>query len=167
MLCLTDEVDEFVMNILMKEGDRDYCSINSDHADLLDEEDTKKAEESAEENKDLLSFIKETLSISDAVISRKLVSQPVCLSAKGSVTLDMEKYFASLPGEQGGGVKAERVLELNASHAAFAALKKAYETDQERAATMVRVLYGQALLIAGLPVEDPTGYAQDVCSLFE
>lgn len=166
MLCLTDEVDEFLMNILREENGKDYCSINSDEADLLDENEEKKAEQTAEENKEMLSFLKETLSIEDVIISKKLKTHPVCLSAKGGVTLEMEKYFATLPGEDKEKVKAQRVLELNATHPAFEALSKAYAKDKEKAKTMAEVLYAQALLIAGMPLDNPSEYADKVCSLF-
>ena len=166
MLCLTDEVDEFLMNVLREENGKDYCSINSDNADLLDEDDKKKAEETAEENKEMLTFIKEALGIADVVISQKLKTHPVCLSAKGGITLEMEKYFASLPGEDKEKVKAERVLELNAEHPVFAALKGTFENDKEKAKAMAEVLYGNALLIAGMSIENPSDYAEKVCSLF-
>ena len=166
MLCLTDEVDEFLMNVLREENGKDYCSINSDKADLIDEADEKKVEETAEQNKEMLTFLKETLSIEDVIISKKLKTHPVCLSAKGGVTLEMEKYFASLPGEDKEKVKAQRVLELNPNHSAFEALAKAYNEDKEKAKTMAEVLYSQALLIAGLPIDNPSDYAEKVCSLF-
>ena len=166
MLCLTDEVDEFLMNVLREENGKDYCSINSDKADLLDENEEKKAEETAEENKELLTFVKEALGIADVIISKKLKTHPVCLSAKGGITLEMEKYFASLPGEDKEKVKAERVLELNADHNAFTSLSEAFKTDKEKAKTMAEVLYASALLIAGMPIDDPSDYAQKICSLF-
>lgn len=166
MLCLTDEVDEFLMNVLREENGKDYCSINSDKADLIDEADEKKVEETAEQNKEMLTFLKETLSIEDVIISKKLKTHPVCLSAKGGVTLEMEKYFASLPGEDKEKVKAQRVLELNPNHSAFEALAKTYNEDKEKTKTMAEVLYSQALLIAGLPIDNPSDYAEKVCSLF-
>ncbi|MEE0945584.1 MAG: molecular chaperone HtpG [Acutalibacteraceae bacterium] len=165
MLCLTDEVDEFLMNVLREENGKDFCSINSDNADLMDEADEKKAEETAAQNKEMLTFIKEALSIEDVIISKKLKTHPVCLSAKGGVTLEMEKYFASLPGEDKEKVKAQRVLELNPNHTAFNALTKAYNEDTDKAKTIAEVLYAQALLIAGLPIENPSDYAEKVCSL--
>ena len=166
MLCLTDDVDEFVMSILGNEDGKDYCSINSDNADLLDQEDKNEADKQAKEHAELLSFVKETLGIEDAIISKKLKSHPVCLSAKGGISLDMEKYFASLPGEDKQNVKAKRVLELNADHPAFTALVNAFENDKEKAKTLSEVLYCTALLIAGLPIENPSDYAEKVCTLF-
>ena len=78
----------------------------------------------------------------------------------------MEKYFASLPGEDKEKVKAQRVLELNPDHTAFTALAKAFESDKDKAKVMAEVLYNQALLIAGLPIDNPSDYAEKVCSLF-
>ena len=116
MLCLSDEVDEFVMNILQNEGGKEFVSINSEKADLLDDEAKKAAEQTQENEKELLAFVKDTLGISDAVISKKLKTHPVCLTAKEGVTLEMEKYFASMPGADANRMKAERVLELNPEH---------------------------------------------------
>ena len=165
MLCLTDEVDEFLVNILREENGKDYCSINSDKADLIDEEDEKKTEKVSEENEEMLSFLKEELKISDVIISKKLKSHPVCLSAKGGVTLEMEKYFASLPGDDKEKVKAERVLELNPDHPAFTTLSNAYSQDKEKAKVIAEVLYQSALLIAGMSIENPAEFTEKLCSL--
>lgn len=86
------------------------------------------------------------------------------MTAEGPVTIETEKYFASMPGDE-MKPKATKVLELNASHKAFAALKDAYKTDQEKARNYVQLLYNQALLIAGLPIEDPVAYCDLVCAL--
>ena len=167
MLCLTDEVDEFVMQFLRAEGEFAFCSVNSDNADLQDESDTAATETAAEENKELLEFLKERIDgCAEVVISKKLKSHPVCLSTTGGITLEMEKYFAAMPGD-GPKPKAERVLELNAEHPAFASLKKAYETDKDKAAVLGEILYGQALLIADMPLSDPARYTELVCSLMK
>lgn len=166
MLCLTDEVDEFLMNVLREENGKDFCSINADNADLIDEDKEKHIEETAKENQDLLTFMKETIGVEEVVISKKLKTHPVCLSSKGGITLEMEKYFAALPGEDKEKVKAQRVLELNPDHTAFTAIKDAFKNDTKKAKTMAEVLYNQALLIAGLPIENPSDYAEKVCSLF-
>ena len=165
MLCLTDEVDEFLVNVLREENGKDFCSINSDKADLIDEEDQKKTEQASEENAQMLKFLKEELNISDVIISKKLKSHPVCLSSKGGVTLEMEKYFASLPGEDKEKVKAERVLELNPDHPAFDTLIKAYNQDKEKAKIIAQVLYQCALLIAGMSIENPADFTEKLCSL--
>ncbi len=128
-------------------------------------------ERMAEDAKSLLDFVKETMGdkLHDACISHKLVSQPVCMTTEGPITLEMEKYFkqqSQLAGtDVSGGMKAQRVLELNPGHSAFAALQQAFRQDKDKAARFVQVLYAQSLLIAGLPLEDPAAYAELVCSL--
>lgn len=167
MLMLTDEVDEFVMQILGAEGEKDFCSINSENADLLDKSDEEKATAAEEENKEMLDFLKDTLKdkVTEVVISKKLKSHPVCLSSTGPVTLEMEKYFAQIPGEEETRPKAQRVLELNASHSVFEKLKALYGADKEKAGKLAEVLYSQSLLIAGLPIDDPSAYTELVCEM--
>ena len=101
----------------------------------------------------------------DEIISAKLRSPPVCLTTQGGVTLEMEKYFASLPSEEANMIKAQRVLELNPDHGAFEALKKAYAEDKDKAAKYAKLLYGQALLIAGVPLEEPAAFADLISEL--
>ena len=165
VLYMTDEVDEFVVEILGQVNDKQFKNVSRDDLELETEEEKKETEQKNEDNKALLDFVKETLGgeVSAVRISHKLVSHPVCLTSEGSVTLEMEKYFASIPGEN--KVKAQRVLELNGDHAVFAQLKNAFEADQELAAKYAKILYSQALLIAGFPLEDPAGYSELVCGL--
>ncbi|MBQ9769199.1 MAG: molecular chaperone HtpG [Clostridia bacterium] len=167
MLMLTDEVDEFVMQTLRAEGEKDYCSINSEGADLLDKSDEEKAETAEKENKELLEFVKEALSgkVFEVTVSKKLKTHPVCLSTSGPVTLEMEKYFAQMPGDEAQKPKAQRVLELNAAHPVFEKLKTAFDTDKDRAKAISELLYGQALLIAGLYVDDPAAWTETVLGL--
>ena len=116
----------------------------------------------------MLDFLKEVLGsrIADARISRILKSHAVCMTADGPVSLEMEKYFKRT-GETMPGMTAQRVLELNAEAPAFAALKRAVAEDKDLAAKYAQLLYSQALLIADLPLEDPAGYAELVCSLMK
>ena len=167
MFMLTDEVDEFVMQTLRAEGEKDYCSINSEGADLLDKSDEEKAETAEKENKELLEFVKEALSgkVFEVTVSKKLKTHPVCLSTSGPVTLEMEKYFAQMPGDEAQKPKAQRVLELNAAHPVFEKLKTAFDTDKDRAKAISELLYGQALLIAGLSVDDPAAWTETVLGL--
>lgn len=167
MLMLTDEVDEFVMKTLGAEGEKDYMSITAENADLLDSAEEEKAKTAEEENKEMLEFLKTALDgkVAEMVISKKLKSHPVCLGVTGPVTLEMEKYFAQMPGDEEQKPKAQRVLELNAAHSVFEKLKVLYETDKVKAEKLAKVLYAQATLIAGLPIDDPTEYAEMVCEL--
>ena len=169
MLCLTDSVDEFVMQMLGNYAEKEFCNVTSGDLGLESEEEKKDAEEKAEQSKELLDFVKESLggAVESVRISHKLKSQPVFLTTEGQVTLEMEKYFQNLPGvPEAERVKAKRVLELNGAHPAFAALEKAYKEDKPRAARLSMVLLAQAQLIAGLPLDDPAAYTELVCGLF-
>ena len=104
--------------------------------------------------------------VSAVKLSRKLKNNAVCLSAEGEITLEMERYFHSLPGVDAKAMRAVRVLELNAEHPAVQAVDKLRESDPERAGKMARVLLGQAELMAGITPEDPAAYTELVCSLF-
>ena len=165
MLYLTDEVDEFVMNMLDELEGKKFKSINSGDTELESDDDKKKIEKQTADNKDLLTFVKETLNgkVSDVIISKKLKTHPVCLSSESPVSLEMEKYFDTIPGEN--KVKAERVLELNAEHKIFASLKDAFDGDKVKAEKFAEILYDQALLIADMPIDDPSRFAELVCEL--
>ena len=91
----------------------------------------------------------------------------MCLTADGPVTIEMEKYFSRMDPERAQGMKAQRVLELNPDSGAFAALREAVDADPEKAKKYAELLYDQALLIAGLPLEDPAAYTELVCSLMK
>ena len=169
ILYLTEEVDEFVMQALQEVSGKKLKSVSD--PDALPETDEEKAEQEkqAEDAKGVLDFVKETLGdkIKEARVSKILKSAPVCMTAGGPLSLEMEKYFAKMDNSSlMGPMKAEHVLELNPASAPFAALKAALEAeDKDRAAKYVQVLYHQALLIAGLPIEDPAAYTELVCSL--
>ena len=169
ILYLTDEVDEFVMNTLSEWDGKPFKNVCDDDALPESDEEKAQAEKKAEENKDVLDFVKETLGerIKEVRISKILKSAPVCMSADGPVSLEMEKYFQRVDPQAAKEMKAGRVLELNPDSGAFAALRAALEGDKERARTYAELLYDQALLIAGLPLEDPAAYTELVCSLMQ
>ncbi|MBE6914411.1 MAG: molecular chaperone HtpG [Ruminococcaceae bacterium] len=168
LLYMTDDVDEFVVQLLGEYQEKKFCNISAD--DLGLETDLQKAdtERKAEENKELLDFMKEALDgeVVAVRLSHKLKSHPVCLTTEGEITLEVEKYFRSLPGANTENLKAQKALELNGEHAAFAALQKAYAENKDRAAAMAKILLAQAKLIADIPLDDPSAYAELVCGLF-
>ncbi len=168
IICLTEELDEFTLRTLRNYNEKEFCDINSNDLDLGTEEEKKEAEVKEEESKDLLQFIKESLGdkVDNVVLSRKLKTHAVCLSSEGDVSFEMEKYFANIPGSPEQGVKAKRVLEINPNHPAFESLKKAYEDDKDKAKSMASIMLDQALLMAGMPVEDMLGYSENVFKLF-
>ncbi len=166
-LYFTDEIDEFVAKTLINYEGKTILSIASDMAELQSDEEKAKTEKQAEENKELLDFVADTLGgkIKKAVISKNLKSHPVCLSAEGAVSIEMEKYFAQIPGSE-PKPKADKVLELNAEHGAFEALKNAFASDKPKAERLAKILYSQAALIAGLQIDNPVEYCDLVCELF-
>lgn len=166
-LYFTDDVDEFVAKTLMNYDGKNIVSIASNDAGLQSDEEKEKTEKQEEENKELLDFITESLkgNVKKAVISKNLKTHPVYLSAEGPVSIEMEKYFAQMPGDE-PKPKAEKVLELNAENSAFEALKTAYSNDKPKAEKLAKILYNQSLLIAGLPIENPVEYCDLVCELF-
>ncbi len=169
ILCLTEDVDEFAVRTLRTYEEKEFCDISGKDLGLETEEEKKEADAKEEDEKDVLDFVKETLGdkVSSVKLSRKLKTHAVCLSTEGDVSLEMEKYFASIPGApEMERVKAQRVLEINGSHPAFDALKKAFSEDKEKAKDMARIMYVQALLIAGMPVDDIMGYSDLVFKLF-
>ncbi|MBR4225709.1 MAG: molecular chaperone HtpG [Candidatus Methanomethylophilaceae archaeon] len=169
ILCMTEDVDEFAVRTLRQYEEKEFCDIAGNDLGLETEEEKKEADAKEEEEKDVLGFVKETLGdkVSSVKLSRKLKTHAVCLSTEGDVSLEMEKYFASIPGaSEMEQVKAKRVLEINGSHPAYEALKKAYAEDKDKAADMAKIMYVQALLIAGMPVDDIMDYSDLVFKLF-
>ncbi len=168
IICLTEELDEFTLRTLRNYNEKEFCDINSNDLDLNTEEEKKEAEAKEEESKELIDFVKESLNgkVDNVILSRKLKTHAVCLSSEGDVSFEMEKYFANIPGSPEQGVKAKRVLEINPNHPAFDALKKAFGEDKEKAASMASIMLDQALLMAGMPVEDMLGYSENVFKLF-
>ena len=161
ILYCTDDVDEFTLQTLMVYKEKKFCSATND--DLgIENEDNKEDEQ---DNSALLTFVKETLGdkVSEVTASKKLVSHPVCLTAKGGISFEMEKYFNSVQPDS--GMKAQRVLELNLSHPAVKAMESAIQTDVEKAKKYAEILYCQAMLIAGLALENPSEYTDLVCSI--
>ena len=142
---------------------QDYAPRTDVAIELGGEDEQKDDSESAE----LMQFVKETLGdqVASVRLSNKLVSSAVCLSTEGGVTLEMERYFKSMPGAP-TDIRAIRVLELNANHHAYQAMKEAFDAgDKDKAARIAKILHAQALLIAGEPLEDPAAYSELVCTL--
>ena len=164
----TDDVDEFVMQFVGEYKGKKTKSVNDDDALPESEDEKKEAEQKTADNKEVLDFVKETLGnrIKEARVSRILKSHACCLTADGGVSIEMEKYMRKQGGEL-ADFEGEHVLELNADSSAFAAMKNAMSTDKELAAKYAKILYDQALLIADLPLEDPSEYSDLVCSLMK
>ena len=165
VLFMTDEVDGFVPQTLAKYQEKELKAITAGDLGLETEEEKKAAEEQSEKAKQTLEFVKKTLGdkIKDVRLSDNLGSHPVSVVPDGGMTFEMEKYFKRMNPE--AGMKADRILELNAGHPIFAKLQIAVAQDEKKAEDLVKILYTQALLMADLPVEDAGEYTDLVCSL--
>lgn len=167
ILFLTDEVDEFVVQTLMNFNEKEFRSVSAEDLGLETDEEKEQKKQEAEENKELLDFVKETMDgkLKEVRLSNKLKSHPVCMVPDSGLSFEMEKYLNRVAPNAEQKLHSGRVLELNAEHPAFTALKNAYATDREKARKYVQLLYAQALLIADLPLEDPSAYTDLVCGL--
>lgn len=162
MLYLTEDVDEFVIKMLMTYKEKEFKSVSSGDLGI---EDDRKEEEKAED-KELFSLMKEVLEgkVSEVKASNRLKSHPVCLTAEGEVSIEMEKILNAMPNNQ--NVKANKVLEVNVNHEVYKSLKAAFEKDdKEKVKLYTGILYNQALLIEGLPIEDPVQFSNDMCKV--
>ncbi len=167
ILYFTHEADEFVVQMLMNYDEKPFKSVNKDDLGLESDADKKKREKQEKKAGDLLGFVKETLgdAVKEVKLSPRLRSQPVCLTAGGHLSFEMEKYLNTVqPGE---GAKAERILELNAGHPVYARLEELHGANPEKAKKYARILYHQAELLAGLAIESPGEYSDLVFSLME
>lgn len=167
VLYLTQDVDEFAVKVMLNYKDHPFKSISDGDLDLESDEEKEQTKKTSEENKDMFKFMTEALAgkVKDVRLSSKLKTHPVCLSAEGSITIEMEKVLSAMPQNENQDVKAQKVLELNASHPIFEKLRGLYDTDKDKLTEYTKLLYSQALLIEGLAVEDPVEFANLICNL--
>ena len=166
ILYMTDEVDEFCMQSLREYGEKEIRSVLND--DLgLPEENKEETEEEKSQSEGTINFMKETLGdkVADVVVSKKLKNYPVVLTAKGGVSFEMEKYFAQMNPE--GGMKAQRVLEINPNSDSIKAMMGYIDADMEKAKSYCKLLLAQAELMAGLEIENTAEYSELVLSLMK
>lgn len=166
ILYLTEDIDEFALQMLREFDEKEFKSVSSDDLEIEESKEEKEAaDKQAEESKDMLAFMKEALGdkVAEVRLTQRLKSHPVCLTAKGGLSIEMEKVLNSMPVDQ--KVQAERVLEINAKHPILETLNTVYKEDQEAVKTYTKLLYDQALMIEGLPVEDPVAFSNAVCEL--
>lgn len=165
ILYLTESVDEFAIKVLESYSDKQFKSVSDADLDLDSPEEKEEFKKLSEESKDMLDEIAKALSgkVKSAKLSERLKSHPVCLTNEGQISLEMEKTFAQMPGDQ--NVRAEKVLEINPNHEIFGVLKSLYDTDKEKLGDYSKILYTQALLIEGMPIDNPLEFSNLVCSL--
>lgn len=165
ILYLTDDIDEFALKTIQRYKEKEFKSVSSGDLGIDSEDNAKAAEEEETENKDLFTAMQEQLGskVKAVKASKRLKSHPVCLSTEGELTIEMEKVLSAMPN--GGDVKADKVLEINVSHPVFTSLKEAFASDKEKLALYTSLLYNQALLIEGLPIQDPVEFTNDICKV--
>lgn len=169
ILFLTDDVDEFLMQILHAHGEKEFRSISGNDLGLESDEEKKENEEKAEAGKPMFEAMQKALEgkVSEVKLSNRLKTHPVCLSSKGAMSIEMEKVLAAMPNSE-NAPKAERVLELNGEHPVYASLTAAFEAgDTDKLAQYAKLLYDQACLMEGLSVDDPVAFSEAVCKLMQ
>ena len=167
ILYFTEDVDEFVTKMMPVYQEKEFRSVSSNDLGLESEEEKEETKKQQEQNKDLFGAIKEALGerVTEVRLSGRLKNAACCLTAKGQVSLEMERVLGAMPGEQ--KVKAERVLELNPDHEIFPVLQKLYSEHKEDLADYAELLYGQALIREGMLPEDSAAFAAAMCRLME
>jgi len=169
ILYMTDEIDEFVVKVIHDYKEKEFKSVSDENMNEAETDEEKEAMKKAEdENKDLLTFIKETLGakVSEVTLSSRLKDSPCCLTSKGGISLEMEKTINKMPTDE--SIKAEKVLEMNPDHAVMKKLQETFAKGdgaegKDLTATYARLLYDQALLISGLTIDDPAKLGEDIC----
>lgn len=164
VLVLTDDVDEFVFQILNKFDEKEFKSVNQGDLDLLTDDEKKEAKKLSDEKAPLLESMKKALGtkVKDVILSTRLTDSPVCLVSGDGLSFEMEKVMNNLPN--GENVKADRILEINPKHAIFNVLEKV-ANDEEKLSDYVDVLYNQALILEGFKAENPNEFISKMCKI--
>jgi molecular chaperone HtpG len=162
ILYFTDEVDEFAIKMLHKYGDKEFRSVSGE--DLGIEEEEVKGEDK-EEGKEIFQEMKAALGdrVKEVRFSKRLKNHPVCFATEGEISIEMEKVLNTMPNA--GDVHADKILEINPNHEIFGKLKSAHKDDKEKFELYTELLYDQARLIEGLPIEDPVDFANKIAKL--
>ena len=165
VLICSDDVDEFMLQVMTEYDGKKFKSVNQGDADKLEEHEEEKIKEITEDKKSLLEKMKEILheEVTDVVISRRLTDSPVCLVSTDGLSFEMQKVMEKSPVSK--NFKADKVLEINAKHKLFETLENLYNDGDENLADYVELLYNQALLIEGFPVKNPVEFSKKMCEL--
>lgn len=165
ILYFTDDIDEFAIKMLLSYKEKEFKSVSSGDLGIETDENEKETETEQNDNKELFEYMKGLLEgkVSSVKASKRLKTHPVCLSTDGEVTIEMEKILNAMPNN--ADVKANKVLEINVNHAVFNSLKEAFAEDKEKVSLYTALLYNQALLIEGLPLQDPVEFTNDICKI--
>ncbi|WP_289139548.1 molecular chaperone HtpG [uncultured Brevibacillus sp.] len=165
ILYFTEDIDEFAIKMIMNYKEKEFRSVSSSDLGIETDENDKDADANSEDSKELFDYMASQLSgkVTKVKASKRLKSHPVCLSTEGEVTIEMEKILNAMPNNP--NVKADKVLEINIHHEVYQSLKDAYANDKEKLNLYTNLLYSQALLIEGLPLQDPVEFTNDICKI--
>ena len=163
ILYLTDYVDEFVINALMQYEGKNFVNVSNEKLDLDDDKAKEEIKKFNESNKDLLECMKKELNIADVRFTNKLKKHPVCLTNKGDISVEMEKVINAMPTDE--KIKAEVVLEINEKHPISKKIQELYKKDKDELLKYTKILYSEARLIEGLPIENPTEISNLICEV--
>ena len=165
ILYLTENIDEFVVQVLMEHKEKKFINVCANDVDLDTDEEKETLKKENEENKEMFTLMKETIGegVQEVRFTHRLKNHPVCLTSEGALSVEMEKVINSMPNDQ--KVKAQTALEINDSHPIAQKIKDLYENDKEALKKYTQVLYAQARLIEGLPVENPTQISNLICEI--
>ena len=164
ILYLTDYVDEFCITAIQNYEDKKFVNVSDGSLDLETEEEKEQTKKVNEDMKDLLKeMCDEIKEVNEVKFSNKLKSHPVCLTTKGDVSIEMQKVFDAMPNDM--GIKAQTILEINEKHPIAEKLKSLYETDKEEFKKYTKILYSEARMIAGLPIDNPTEISRLICEV--
>ncbi len=165
ILYLTENVDEFVLQVLMNYMEKTFQNASSDKLDLDTDEEKEKLKKANEDSKDMFNAMKEVIKdeVQDIRFTHRLKNHPVCLTSEGAISVEMEKTLNQMPNNQ--GIKAQTILEINEEHEIAKKLKALYKDDKEMLEKYTKVLYAQARLIEGLTIENPTEISNLMCEI--
>ena len=164
ILYLTDEIDEFVLQVLVNYEEKEFANVSANDLNLDSEEDKKKIEKLNEDSKDMLTLMQEAIpEVAKVCFTNRLKDHPVCLTSEGAISVEMQKVINALPNNK--SIQAKTSLEINENHAITQKLKSLYETDKEALKSYAKILYAQAKLIEGLSIDNPTEISNLICDL--
>lgn len=167
ILYFTDDIDEFTIKVLMSYKDKEFKSVSSSDLGIEMEENENDNSSNEKDSKELFEYMKNILSdkVKDVRASKRLKHHPVCFSNDGEISIEMEKVLSTMSNDE--NIKADKILEININHDVFKSLKDAYEKDKEKLNLYTNLLYNQALLIEGLPVNDPVEFTNSICKIMK
>ena len=164
ILYLTDEIDEFVLQVLVNYEEKEFANVSANDLNLDSEEDKKKIEKLNEDSKDMLTLMQEAIpEVAKVCFTNRLKDHPVCITSEGAISVEMQKVINALPNNR--SIQAKTSLEINENHPITEKLKSLYETDKEALKKYAKILYAQAKLIEGLSIDNPTEISNLICDL--